>query len=157
MLTRPLSCKYDPIPPKSSEQKADIFEVLNGSGSVPRDGPLRYQDSIPIDPKAIGVPWHSTIPFVRRSIHWRLAEQGASEVFDAVVGRNAKDTNSPEFKRKKTALMDVAVSFAIDLWPDTTESRVRLLGQSMAYIFLHDGKRLGPELSKDKNNKMWPI
>lgn len=149
MSTRSLTSKYDPIPSNTSEPSADIFEILNSSGPLQTGGLTRYEHSIPIDPRSKGVPWHSTISYVRRNIYWRIADEQAGEVFMAIERNKAKNqdssmktANSSEFELRKSRLVDVAVSFALNLWPDTSEKRMSLMAQSMAYIFSHDGKCL---------------
>lgn len=149
MLTRPLSCKYDPLISKISEQKAtdsDVFSVLSFSGPLELHGLKRYQHSIPINPKALGVPWHSTAPFVRRSIYWDIAEEQASKFFNTIMGQHVEEQcdrkNSSVLHQKESKLLDVAMSYAINLWPDASERRMCLIAQAMCCIFLHDGRSL---------------
>lgn len=137
---RPLDCTFDPVGPGSSGKPDLDFASLFREDNVPDDAPLVLY------PEELGVPWHTSLPWVRQSKFWAHAEKaGRYLVTQISLGKVSERGKLPvemedgRCKWKIDELVEDAVSCCTYLYPTSSPTRLALLTQSVLLLFLHDG------------------
>lgn len=137
---RPLDCTFDPVGPGSVGKPDLDFASLFRGENVPEDAPLV------LSPEELGVPWQTSLPWVRQSKFWAHAEKAGrylvTQISLAKASERGKLPMEMEDDRRKwkiDELVENAVSCCTYLYPTSSPTRLALLTQSVLLLFLHDG------------------
>ena len=110
-------------------------------------------NSITLRPEFSGLPIHTGLASIRQSKHWEANIRASTELLDAFAqDQRCKDAALPDGRSMATwaqrevvrKVSECVSRFAIYMWPDGDEERMRLLGQTAVLIFIFDGKRAFP-------------
>lgn len=141
---RPLTSTFDPVGPGPIEKPVLDFASLFREENVPDDAPLVLY------PEELGVPWHTSLPWVRQSKFWAHAEKAGRELVTQIslgkVSERGKLPMEMEDDRRKwkiDELVENAISCCTYLYPTSSPTRLALLTQSVLLLFLHDGTSFG--------------
>lgn len=141
---RPLTSTFDPVGSDAIGKPDLDFVSLFREEKVPEDAPLVLY------PEELGVPWHTSLPWVRQSKFWAQAEKaGRHLVTQLSLGKVSERGKLPmemEDERcqwKIDELVENAISCCTYLYPTSSPTRLALLTQSTLLLFLHDGTSFG--------------
>jgi hypothetical protein len=137
---RPLVRAFDPVGPDTLGPPDLDFASLFREKNVPEDAPLTLY------PEQLGVPWHTSLPWVRQSKWWVQGEVAGRDLVTRISLDKASErgTLPMEFmderrKGKIDELVEDAVSCAVYLYPSSSPTRIELLTQALLLLFFHDG------------------
>ncbi|OJJ99914.1 hypothetical protein ASPACDRAFT_60731 [Aspergillus aculeatus ATCC 16872] len=117
----------------------DPFDFLD-----PQKTLVPPENTILIDPVAVGLPWFSTMKGTPQCIHWREAEAAGLELIEQVMAARGAGAVIPEKlktsdqRRKMMELVETAVTICIYLYAVSDAARIRVLTKSIVFLFLHD-------------------
>ncbi|PYH43735.1 terpene synthase family protein [Aspergillus saccharolyticus JOP 1030-1] len=117
----------------------DPFDFLD-----PQKTLVPPENTILIDPVAVGLPWFSTMKGTPQCIHWREAEAAGLELIEKVMAARGAGAVIPEKlktsdqRRKMMELVETAVTICIYLYAVSDVARIRVLTKSIVFLFLHD-------------------
>ncbi|KAJ4258035.1 Terpene cyclase 6 [Fusarium torreyae] len=136
---RPLVRAFDPVGGDTLGKPELDFASLFREENVPEDAPLTLY------PEDLGVPWHTSFPWVRQSKFWALAEEAGRDFITRISldkasdrGRLPVEMDDDRRKGKIDELVENAVSCVTYLYPTSSPIRLALLAQSIILLFLHD-------------------
>ncbi|KAF4960418.1 hypothetical protein FGADI_1065 [Fusarium gaditjirri] len=136
---RPLVRAFDPVGPDTLGPPDLDFASLFRERNVPEDAPLTLY------PEQLGVPWHTSLPWVRQSKWWVQGEAAGRDLVNRISADKASErgTLPVEFmderrKGKIDELVEDAVSCAVYLYPSSSPTRIELLTQALLLLFFHD-------------------
>ncbi|KAF4436138.1 Aristolochene synthase [Fusarium acutatum] len=136
---RPLVRAFDPVGPDTLGPPDLDFASLFREKNVPEDAPLTLY------PEQLGVPWHTSLPWVRQSKWWVQGEAAGRDLVNRISADKASErgTLPVEFmderrKGKIDELVEDAVSCAVYLYPSSSPTRIELLTQALLLLFFHD-------------------
>ncbi|EGU77007.1 hypothetical protein FOPG_12444 [Fusarium oxysporum f. sp. conglutinans race 2 54008] len=136
---RPLVRAFDPVGPDTLGPPDLDFAFLFRERNVPEDAPLTLY------PEQLGVPWHTSLPWVRQSKWWVQGEAAGRDLVNRISADKASErgTLPMEFmderrKGKIDELVEDAVSCAVYLYPSSSPIRIELLTQALLLLFFHD-------------------
>ncbi|KAG7405186.1 hypothetical protein ACKAV7_013889 [Fusarium commune] len=136
---RPLVRAFDPVGPDTLGPPDLDFASLFRERNVPEDAPLTLY------PEQLGVPWHTSLPWVRQSKWWIQGEAAGRDLVNRISADKASErgTLPMEFmderrKGKIDELVEDAVSCAVYLYPSSSPARIELLTQALLLLFFHD-------------------
>jgi len=106
-------------------------------------------NSIPVFPVHAKLPWYSSIHHVRQNIHWPMAVEAtrvllqhfASDQTATSILKNGGKSYSEIAAKELPMLHDNWTRFCAYLWPAASEERLKLIAETIVYIFIFDGKR----------------
>ncbi|KAJ4243330.1 Terpene cyclase 6 [Fusarium torreyae] len=137
---RPVAYTFDPVGPDALRRPELDFSSLFGEETVSKDTPLVLY------PEKMGIPWQTSLPWVRQSKFWVYAEEaGRNLVTEISLGRTSERGKLPiemEDDRRKwkiDELVEDAISCCTYLYPTSSPIRLALLTQSVLLLFFHDG------------------
>ncbi|KAF5254829.1 hypothetical protein FANTH_449 [Fusarium anthophilum] len=115
---RPLVRAFDPVGPDTLGPPDLDFASLFRETNVPEDAPLT------LHPEDLGVPWHTSLPWVRQSKWWVQGEAAGRDLVNRISADKASERGAlpVEFmderrKGKIDELVEDAVSCAVYLYP----------------------------------------
>ncbi|KAH7205611.1 isoprenoid synthase domain-containing protein [Fusarium oxysporum] len=136
---RPLVRAFDPVGPDTLGPPDLDFASLFRERNAPEDAPLTLY------PEQLGVPWHTSLPWVRQSKWWVQGEAAGRDLVNRISADKASErgTLPMEFmderrKGKIDELVEDAVSCAVYLYPSSSPTRIELLTQALLLLFFHD-------------------
>ncbi|KAF9765899.1 hypothetical protein IL306_001744 [Fusarium sp. DS 682] len=136
---RPLVRAFDPVGPDTLGPPDLDFASLFREKNVPEDAPLFLY------PEQLGVPWHTSLPWVRQSKWWVQAEASGRDFVNRISADKASERGTLPMelmderrKWKIDELVEDAISCCVYLYPTSTPTRLALLTQSIVLLFLHD-------------------
>lgn len=106
-------------------------------------------NSIPVFPTNANLPWHSSIHYVRQNVHWQMALEATKTLLQHFAsdptatklliegGRSYAEVAAKELP----ILNDNWTRFSGYLWPAASEKRLKLLAETIVYVFIFDGRR----------------
>lgn len=112
-----------------------------------------WHNSIPINPKAAGLPYHTGLTCARHNRHWRSALEYATQLYELLAadqsynnarrtrGGTLADISRRELKKPEGERF---VVFAINLFPQADEERMALIAAGILLVVIFDGKSLRP-------------
>ncbi|CAJ0542877.1 Ff.00g002980.m01.CDS01 [Fusarium sp. VM40] len=136
---RPLDKAFDPVGPDTLSVPTLDFASLFREKTVTDDSPLTLY------PEDLGVPWHTSLPWVRQSKFWAHAEASGRDLVNRISADKASERGSLPMeleddrrKWKIDELVEDAISCCAYLYPTSSPTRLALLTQSVLLLFLHD-------------------
>lgn len=127
---------------------------------VPRDwkfeSPVSHQipmdpfsrNSFPLNPKAAGLPYHTGLTCLRHNRHWRAALQYAGELCELIAAdQSYNNARLPRGGNLATIAQrelqappsERFVNFAINLFPQADEERMKLIAVGILFVVMFDG------------------
>lgn len=112
-----------------------------------------FGNSFALEPKAAGLPYHTGLTCLRHNRHWRAALQYAGELCELVAAdesyNNAKLSRGGNLatigqRELRAPLGERFVTFAINLFPQADEERMKLIAVGILFVVMFDGENLGP-------------
>jgi hypothetical protein len=137
---RPLDKAFDPVGADTLGVPTLDFASLFREKTVTEDAPLTLY------PEDLGVPWHTSLPWVRQSKFWAHAEASGRDLVNRISADKASERGTLPMeleddrrKCKIDELVEDAISCCAYLYPTSSPTRLALLTQSVLLLFLHDG------------------
>ena len=140
-LLRPILSSFNPTPhPLSAESSREMYHILS----------RHDRNSLTVKPSERNVPWFSTFPVCRQSIHWAEAERSAkyflgnlyelSRLTGTRMPKQLDMNTDMKFVTKHDDLIETAVACTIFQHPNGNVARASLIAQAMLLLWLQDGK-----------------
>lgn len=152
---RPLTCTFDPVGPDPVGKPDLDFTSLFREENVSDDAPLVLY------PETLGVPWHTSLPWVRQSKFWAHAEKAGRYLVTQISlgkvserGKLPMEMEDDRCKWKIDELVEDAISCCTYLYPTSSPTRLALLTQSVLLLFLHDGTSFGIIRALNSSDRM---
>jgi hypothetical protein len=105
-------------------------------------------NSIPVFPVQAKLPWYSSIHHVRQNIHWPVAVEATQVLLQHFASDQTATSMLKEGGRSYAkiaakelpTLHDNWTRFNAYSWPAASEKRMKLLAETLVYLFIFDGK-----------------
>lgn len=137
---RPLTRTFDPVGLSSPGKPVLDFASLFHEERLSQDAPLVLY------PEKLGIPWHTSLPWVRQSKFWAHAEKAGRDLVTQISlgkvserGKLPMELEDDRYNWKIDELVENAISCCTYLYPTSSPTRLALLTQSILLLFLHDG------------------
>ncbi|PYH49755.1 uncharacterized protein BP01DRAFT_412653 [Aspergillus saccharolyticus JOP 1030-1] len=129
---RPITHAFDPAE-NTPLPHASPFSTIRPI-SLAQD--QRFERANTIYPPSHCIPWPSLLPAAFQSKYWRQAEAAATGYLQAINAHHPTLLTHHTARTKK--LVDTAVSYATNLVPLSSITRMQLLAKTYILLFLHD-------------------
>lgn len=130
---RKISYAFDPVENQTSASRRAYFSFLNPQAVA--DSPeLRHANCIV--PSSLKIPWVTSFPASLQSKYWMEAEEAARDLLRTIFVTPSRNVSDKYIE----AIIDAAVSFAVNVAPTGNLSRTRALARAYALIIMHDGR-----------------
>jgi hypothetical protein len=107
-------------------------------------------NSIPINPSVLNIPWPSSFPAARQCKHWEECKEALETFFDEIYSLAPKcaglvpnlhcsSVSHASQSEKGQAAIDTALTATVYMNPEASRSRISLIGKLYLLAWLHDG------------------